>query len=239
MVLTPGSAGSSGDGPGAGGVVVDGQKPARLDSRDGEGFGAGGGEDNRGGYSGAVLLIICHNSFLESVSATFTTDGAGISACASTSDIAAINAGASTTAEDTTFAGNTTTEGAEASSTTSNYTGTASITSSGRQCQMWSSSTPHSHQYTDVGHHNYCRNPNGADGGVWCFTTDPDKEWEYCAVPSCDTGFLHHFKGISKSSYSQDVPWWCQKLVLLVTHLSLNNNVLSFSLNRTVAATVI
>ena len=131
VVLTPGAAGSSSDGPGAGGVILDGQKPTRLDSRDGEGYGAGGGEDNRDGYPGAVLLAVCSTTF---------------------------------------------------------YTGTASMTSSGRPCQMWSSTTPHNHSYTSVGHHNYCRNPNGASGGVWCYTTDPDKEWEYCAVPKCYSG---------------------------------------------------
>ena len=131
VFLSPGAAGSSSDGPGAGGVIVNGQKPTRLDSRDGEGYGAGGGEDNRDGYSGAVLLTIC---------------------------------------------------------TTNIYTGTASMTSSGRSCQMWSSTTPHSHVYTSIGHHNYCRNPDGARGGPWCFTTDPAKEWEYCAVPHCDSG---------------------------------------------------
>jgi len=33
---------------------------------------------------------------------------------------------------------------------------------------------------------NYCRNPdNNYDGGLWCYTTDPDKRWESCDVPSC------------------------------------------------------
>ena len=31
--------------------------------------------------------------------------------------------------------------------------------------------------------HNYCRNPDSEDGGVWCYTTDPDVKWEYCDVP--------------------------------------------------------
>ena len=58
--LTPGAAGSnSGDGAGAGGVVVDGQKPTRRSSKDGEGFGAGGGEDSNKGYPGVVVLTIC------------------------------------------------------------------------------------------------------------------------------------------------------------------------------------
>jgi len=58
--LTPGAAGyGSSDGKGAGGVVVDGRKPARTSSVDGEGFGAGGGEDNRHGYPGVVILSLC------------------------------------------------------------------------------------------------------------------------------------------------------------------------------------
>ena len=58
--LTPGAAGyNSGDGAGAGGVVVGGQKPTRTSRKDGEGFGAGGGEDNNNGYPGVVVLTIC------------------------------------------------------------------------------------------------------------------------------------------------------------------------------------
>ena len=33
---------------------------------------------------------------------------------------------------------------------------------------------------------NYCRNPDNEPGGPWCYTTDPDKRWEYCDVPVCD-----------------------------------------------------
>ena len=33
---------------------------------------------------------------------------------------------------------------------------------------------------------NYCRNPGGQrEGGVWCYTTSYNKEWEYCDVPRC------------------------------------------------------
>ena len=27
---------------------------------------------------------------------------------------------------------------------------------------------------------NFCRNPEGLGETVWCYTTDPDKIWEYC-----------------------------------------------------------
>ena len=62
--LTPGAAGySSSDGKGGAGVVVDhGQKPTRTSSVDGEGFGAGGGEDNRHGYPGLVVLTLCEEN---------------------------------------------------------------------------------------------------------------------------------------------------------------------------------
>jgi len=37
-----------------------------------------------------------------------------------------------------------------------------------------------------VGEHNYCRNPDPVfKSKVWCYTTDPNKEWEYCDVPTC------------------------------------------------------
>ena len=32
-----------------------------------------------------------------------------------------------------------------------------------------------------IGNHNYCRNPSGAKG-LWCYTTDSRKRWEYCGV---------------------------------------------------------
>ncbi|KAF7254201.1 Plasminogen [Varanus komodoensis] len=31
---------------------------------------------------------------------------------------------------------------------------------------------------------NYCRNPDG-ETSPWCYTTDPNKRWEYCNIPSC------------------------------------------------------
>ncbi len=44
---------------------------------------------------------------------------------------------------------------------------------------------------------NYCRNPNG-DLVPWCYTTDPDKYWEYCAIPMCNQGkkFLFFSVGV-------------------------------------------
>ena len=72
------------------------------------------------------------------------------------------------------------------------YSGTVSHTVSGRTCQNWSAKEPHVPGFTDVGRvgetepgdHNFCRTA-GLSGGVWCYTTDPDKRWEFCSVPIC------------------------------------------------------
>ena len=48
--------------------------------------------------------------------------------------------------------------------------------------------TPHAHDYTDVGEHNYCRDPDGEEM-LWCYTIDPDTEWEACDVAAC-VGFI-------------------------------------------------
>ena len=65
------------------------------------------------------------------------------------------------------------------------YSGSTNVTASGRNCQVWAASQPNEHDFTDVGEHNRCRNPNGDVAGVWCYTTDPDKKWEHCSVPIC------------------------------------------------------
>ena len=75
--------------------------------------------------------------------------------------------------------------------------GTVSVTASGRQCQAWTSNTPHviTVDYLDDSLYpdgsraaalNYCRNPDvWDDTGVWCYTMDPAKRWEFCDVPLC------------------------------------------------------
>lgn len=71
------------------------------------------------------------------------------------------------------------------------YRGTVNVTANGVPCQAWDSQTPHSHSltpcnYPDAGlESNYCRNPDGEPNGVWCYTNDPNKRWDYCNVPSC------------------------------------------------------
>ena len=72
------------------------------------------------------------------------------------------------------------------------YRGKLSSTVSGRMCQSWSSRTPHvptrteaTHPNKGLGDHNFCRNPDNDEEGAWCYTTDPEVRWEYCAVPTC------------------------------------------------------
>ncbi|KAL2081958.1 hypothetical protein ACEWY4_021776 [Coilia grayii] len=70
------------------------------------------------------------------------------------------------------------------------YRGTASVTVSGKACQMWSFQSPHKHSHTPENYQckgleaNYCRNPNG-EKRPWCYTSDPFSRWEYCSVPRC------------------------------------------------------
>ena len=66
------------------------------------------------------------------------------------------------------------------------YSGRMNVTLSGRTCQVWSTSEPHEHDYTDLGEHNYCRNPDGDHRGAWCHTTDPYRLREPCFVPRCE-----------------------------------------------------
>ncbi|XP_036914939.1 plasminogen [Sturnira hondurensis] len=73
-----------------------------------------------------------------------------------------------------------------------NYEGKVSKTASGLECQAWGSQSPHAHGYLPSKfpnknlERNYCRNPDG-EPRPWCFTTDPNKRWEFCDIPRCTT----------------------------------------------------
>ena len=32
---------------------------------------------------------------------------------------------------------------------------------------------------------NYCRNPDNDPNGPWCYTTDRNKRYDYCDIPTC------------------------------------------------------
>jgi len=67
------------------------------------------------------------------------------------------------------------------------YRGCQDKSKSGRTCMKWSAQKPHTHTRTPNGkfHHganlinNYCRNPDN-EKGIWCYTMDKKKRWEYC-----------------------------------------------------------
>jgi len=70
----------------------------------------------------------------------------------------------------------------------SNYSGTHSKTKSGKTCQAWSAQYPQTHtrlpeDYPGKGLEdgNYCRDPDDEGEGAWCYTTDPDLRWDFCA----------------------------------------------------------
>ncbi|XP_052094934.1 zonadhesin-like [Mytilus californianus] len=67
------------------------------------------------------------------------------------------------------------------------YEGHKSITTSGIECQTWAASEPHKHRYSKklAKDKNYCRNPDGSKE-PWCYTSDPNKRWEYCDIPLCE-----------------------------------------------------
>jgi len=66
------------------------------------------------------------------------------------------------------------------------YKGKVNLTVTGRTCQRWDSQTPHTHRHKTL-EENYCRNPEN-EPTVWCYTTDPNKRWELCAVDLCKPG---------------------------------------------------
>eukprot|EP00794_Sanderia_malayensis_P003261 gene3261-3742_t len=75
------------------------------------------------------------------------------------------------------------------------YRGTQNTTKSGRVCQKWSAQSPQVHSYnkpednpTEDLVENYCRNPDAEPDGPWCYTTSPEKRWEYCDIGICRRG---------------------------------------------------
>lgn len=71
------------------------------------------------------------------------------------------------------------------------YQGQVNVTRSGIPCQPWNQQVPHQHRLSvDVipelkNSENHCRNPGGISDKPWCFTSNHNIRWEYCAVPQC------------------------------------------------------
>ena len=60
------------------------------------------------------------------------------------------------------------------------YRGCQAKTLTGKDCQAWPTKDIEDFPQTGLeGGHNYCRNPD-MESTIWCFTTDPDKKWEFC-----------------------------------------------------------
>ena len=76
------------------------------------------------------------------------------------------------------------------------YRGIVSQTKKGVECQRWDSKervprgiTPNTHRQFGLDE-NFCRNPDGEPEGPWCYTTSPEKRWDYCDVPLCGKLFI-------------------------------------------------
>nr|1KI0_A Chain A, ANGIOSTATIN [Homo sapiens] len=78
-----------------------------------------------------------------------------------------------------------------------NYRGTMSKTKNGITCQKWSSTSPHRPRFSPATHpsegleENYCRNPDNDPQGPWCYTTDPEKRYDYCDILECEEECMH------------------------------------------------
>ena len=75
------------------------------------------------------------------------------------------------------------------------YMGKVSTTENDKTCQAWASRSPHDHtgisdQPLDFPDRklpsNLCRSPlDHPRDRPWCYTTDPDINWEYCDIREC------------------------------------------------------
>ncbi|XP_061180383.1 uncharacterized protein LOC133188924 [Saccostrea echinata] len=65
------------------------------------------------------------------------------------------------------------------------YTGNKSTTITGRICQRWDVTDPHTHTHVNdpEAKENYCRVLS--DNKPWCYTVDRSVRWEYCGIPEC------------------------------------------------------
>ena len=86
------------------------------------------------------------------------------------------------------------------------YTGIANMTEDGWACQVWAESNS---DFSYLGEHNHCRNPNSDSWGVWCYTVELNNwggnNWGLCPVPKCMESFLS-IEAISDISDWNDPP---------------------------------
>ncbi|KAI4567575.1 hypothetical protein MJT46_008788 [Ovis ammon polii x Ovis aries] len=99
------------------------------------------------------------------------------------------------------------------------YRGTTAKTKSGVTCQKWSATSPHVPKFSPEKfplaglEENYCRNPDNDENGPWCYTTDPDKRFDYCDIPECEDECMHcsgeNYEGkIAKTMSGRDCQSW-------------------------------
>ncbi|DAA25966.1 TPA: plasminogen precursor [Bos taurus] len=99
------------------------------------------------------------------------------------------------------------------------YRGTTAETKSGVTCQKWSATSPHVPKFSPEKfplaglEENYCRNPDNDENGPWCYTTDPDKRYDYCDIPECEDKCMHcsgeNYEGkIAKTMSGRDCQAW-------------------------------
>ena len=87
----------------------------------------------------------------------------------------------------------------------------------GRECQKWTSQTPHEHSVTPenfpdggLGDHNFCRDADGEIAGAWCYTMDPGWRWEYCSCRHHESsGKNRPGQWFNENGHQQSLPFIC------------------------------
>ena len=102
-----------------------------------------------------------------------------------------------------------------------NYQGTKSRTISGRNCVDWGTSKNikinsqlHRIDGTSIFNKNYCRNPDGSNGGPWCYVKEFKNRagrilnWESCEIKTCSKMTMNSagVSGKTRASYSEGEP---------------------------------
>eukprot|EP00035_Acanthoeca_spectabilis_P039104 m.59035 g.59035 ORF g.59035 m.59035 type:complete len:527 (+) comp9439_c0_seq1:618-2198(+) len=98
------------------------------------------------------------------------------------------------------------------------YRGSLSTTVDGYTCMPWTDQSPHSHSRTPanypnagLGDHNYCRNPDG-ENQAWCYTTDPNKRWDWCDCCEFCTPTEDLYRGtVSTTASGKTCQEWTQQ----------------------------